>query len=264
MLGLLRKFYREETREASSFHKALTYSYYFVFGAVSFAVSRNVAKSLFRNYLKVGFIPMRITLKDGIVINHHLEDYTVFFEMLLYDEYDFKNLPPGSVVVDVDANIGLVSVLAEKRRGAKKVVSFEPCSDNFAFLKKNVEENSCKNIVLNKAAVADKTGTVKLFLHSSGTHSISGMKPGKHYETVDLTTLDASLAGVDGIDLLKIDVEDAELSVLQGAKETLKRTQRIAMEWTSMCSHEEILKILEDSGFDADVRKNIVFAVKHS
>ena len=259
---LLNRFYSRETKGSLLFHKTLTYGHYFVFNSLSLFLPRNFVKHIFRNYVRIGFLPMKVTLKDGIVINHHLEHYGPFFEVILSDEYMLRELRPNSVVVDVGANIGLVSILSSKRFGAKKVISYEPCSDNFRLLKKNVEENHCHNVFLNNVAVSDQEGQIKLHLHGPGTHSINEKRPAKHYETVRMTTLDKSLASERSIDFLKIDVEGAELAVLKGATKTLKKTRRLIMEWTTLCSHEKILEILKKNGFEVDVRDNLLYAKK--
>jgi len=201
-----------------------------------------------------------LTLKDSIIINHHLENYGQFLEIILKDVYKLKKLKKNSVVVDVGANIGLVSILAAKRFNAKKVISFEPCSDNFILLKKNIEVNDCKNIIINKFAISDKKGKTKLYLHGSGTHSL--VRKGKKFELVKQTTLDEVLKNEPVIDLLKIDVEGAELKVLKGANKTLEKTKKIAMELSRLCSHDEILQILKNKGFDVEINDNILIAYR--
>src|SRR3989338_6191414 len=184
----------------------------------------------------------------------------LFFEVLLNDEYRLKKLKHNSVIVDVGANIGLVSLLASKRFKAKKIISYEPCENNFKFLKKNIDENNCHNVILNKFAVSNKQGQIKLYLHGSATHSINTKKPGKNFEIVNMTTLDKSLKSEKNIDLLKIDVEGAELDVLKGATNTLKKTKQIILEWTNLCSHEEIIDILKKNKFEVEVKDNLVYA----
>ena len=164
--------------------------------------------------------------------------------------------------MDVGAHIGLVSVLAAKRFNAKKVISFEPCSNNFEFLKKNKEINNCQNILINKLALSNKEGETKLYLRGSGTHSIIEEYPGSGFEVVKLVTLDKALKEEVIIDLLKIDVEGAEVDVLKGAGETLKKTRKVVIEYSNL-TYGEVIDILKKNGFNLMVRKNIIIAERN-
>ena len=68
-LNLLWKFYRNETRGGLILHKFLTFSHYFIFNTLSKIMSRNLVKHIFRNYIRIGSIPLKLTLRDGIIIN---------------------------------------------------------------------------------------------------------------------------------------------------------------------------------------------------
>jgi FkbM family methyltransferase len=63
---------------------------------------------------------------------------------------------PGDIVVDIGANIGTVSLYAAKLCGAERVLSFEPFSDNYGRLCKNVEQNQLNNVTCVNQAVAGK------------------------------------------------------------------------------------------------------------
>ncbi|MEM4346983.1 MAG: FkbM family methyltransferase [Candidatus Altiarchaeota archaeon] len=202
-LKLLREFYKKETKGWLIFHKFMTLCYYLSFGIFSRILSRNVTKYIFR-YFKIGSLPLKIQLKDDICIYHPLDAYTIFFEVVLDDIYELKKLKRGSIVVDVGAHVGLVSVLSSKGFNAKKVISFEPCSNNFKLLKKNKEVNECKNIIIHNLAVSDRKGKVKLYLGGSETHSIIKKLPGNGFENIELITLNEALEKEPIIDLLKI------------------------------------------------------------
>jgi len=134
-------------------------------------------------------------------------------------------LKPGMTFVDIGANIGYYSILASKCVGENgKVFCFEPAPSNFSFLQKNIEANSAKNIVAIQKAVSDQKGTLHLFMdeHLSGGHQIfnSGIKS-KSVE-VETISVDEFFQNENSkIDLLKIDIEGAEMFALQGMKQTL-------------------------------------------
>ena len=83
--------------------------------------------------------------------------------------------------------------------------------------------NRLKNVTMVNTALADVEGSAKLYLKDSGKHSLVRVGPGEYIET-RLTTLDGLIEelGLDSIDILKIDVEGAEMEVLKGGENALK------------------------------------------
>ena len=132
-------------------------------------------------------------------------------------------LQPGMVVVDIGAHVGYFSLLAAEMVGSPGTVyAFEPEPNNHALLKKNIELNSYSNIQAIQKAVSNKCGSTQLFLSAldSGSHSIydAAARGVTGNSLVNTTTLDAFLEGEGwpNVDLVKIDVEGAELTVLEG------------------------------------------------
>ena len=141
----------------------------------------------------------------------------------------FKNkIKNGDIVVDIGANIGYFTLLMAKLVGNNgKTFSFEPEPKNFTILSKNVIINNYKNVVLEKKGVSDYNGTSKFFLSSenTGMHSLHKVdNKGKEID-IDVIKLDDYfiIEGlVDRISMIKIDVEGAELQVLNGMTKILK------------------------------------------
>lgn len=135
----------------------------------------------------------------------------------------FKDtVKPGMVVVDIGAHVGYYTLLAAKQVGPTgKVYAFEPEQDNHAILLKNIEVNGYNNIVATRMAVSNQQGISTLYVSGldSGRHSMyrHGL-PERGSASIETTTLDSFLAleGWPNIDLIKIDVEGAEVTVLDG------------------------------------------------
>jgi FkbM family methyltransferase len=139
-------------------------------------------------------------------------------------------LQPGMVFVDVGANIGYFSLLAAKLVGPDgKVYAFEPEPGNHGLLRKNIELNSYSNVQTIQKAVSDKSESTLLFLSAldTGSHSLYSEAARGKQESVEITTtsIDEFLEseGWPGIDLMKIDVEGAELGVLEGMGSLVER-----------------------------------------
>ena len=134
-------------------------------------------------------------------------------------------LNPGSVFVDVGANVGYFTLLASTL-GAR-VVAYEPTPSVFARLKENVALNGFEDAQLVNAAVMDKPGTLSLHISGDDPEANSLFGDDAQDNTpcvrVPAITLDDDLAarGIQHVDLLKIDAEGAEPFVLDGATRLL-------------------------------------------
>jgi FkbM family methyltransferase len=124
------------------------------------------------------------------------------------------------VCVDVGANVGVVT---EYLRGFSQVVhSLEPNLELFSCLAKRKDYNGWKNVVLHNVALADDCKRRKLYHdHTNLTgSSLVTVWDGKEEdnELVQCVTLERFMddVGLDRIDFLKVDIEDAEEIVLCG------------------------------------------------
>ena len=124
----------------------------------------------------------------------------------------------GMTVVDVGASIGYYTLLAAKRVGREGLVlAFEPDPYRFKALKENVEINAWKNVKVFQLAVSNKEEERKM---ESGESFV--IKSRKHVVTVKTVRLDTFLQTLQvDPDIIKIDVEGAELEVLMGMKDIL-------------------------------------------
>ncbi len=145
----------------------------------------------------------------------------------------------GDLIVDAGANMGWFTTLFAQLVGPTgRVVAFEPVLDTFARLKEHLGLNALGSIALPiRAALADRSGTAPMrpaVPGASGTAALAATPTQEATVEVPLTTLDAELVrlGLDGCEVLKIDVEGAERLVLRGAGRTLRgdRSPIIVME----------------------------------
>lgn len=129
---------------------------------------------------------------------------------------------PGSVVFDVGAHVGFYTLLASRLVGpGGAVVAFEPLPRNLRILRQHLEENGCDNASVFAAALAEAPGSVRF---RAGADSYGGSVSEGGEVKVEALALDDLLARrrLPPPDLIKIDVEGAELGVLRGARATLR------------------------------------------
>ncbi len=144
-----------------------------------------------------------------------------------YERYEtaimLTQLNINSVVVDVGANIGYYTLLMAKK--CKKVYAIEPDKKCFEILKKNVEENNLKNVVLINKAASNKKENRFLIKdeENQGNSRISEMRNEKIDTRIMTETLDNMLINEQYISLIKVDTQGFEPEVIKGAKKIIKR-----------------------------------------
>lgn len=139
----------------------------------------------------------------------------------------------GWTVLDVGANIGYYTLIFSKLVGETgKVFAFEPDPENFALLKRNVEENFCKNVVLVKKALSNITGKTKLFIdeENKGDHKTYDTRDGRKSIIVDSVSLDDFFINFKGkINFIKIDIQGGECLAFLGMKKLLSKQKNISI-----------------------------------
>lgn len=143
------------------------------------------------------------------------------------EEYDaFRAIvTPGSTVLDVGANVGAYTLLFAQWAGpAGRVIAFEPAPASIAGLRRQLRLNGLTGRVeVVQAAVSGSVGTASFACDgASGANALGPAPDAARTITVPTTTIDAFCAErAVRPDMIKIDVEGAELDVLRGARSTL-------------------------------------------
>lgn len=129
---------------------------------------------------------------------------------------------PGQVVYDIGANVGFYTLLASVLVGPTgRVLAFEPLPRNVDYLRTHMRLNHCDNVAVVMAAVSDTTGTARF--DGSGDSSMAHLAT-EGALAVETVTLDQMVftRGEPPPQVLKIDVEGAEVAVLQGGRQTIE------------------------------------------
>lgn len=155
---------------------------------------------------------------------------TVFF-----DEDEELPLPPsGAVVLDAGANIGLFTLFLIWKYGRARFARihlFEPNPDTFERLRRNLSANGLdETCQAHCLALSDTAGTV--YMEAPHGYSVLGMISDRGTVPVECKPLDVWRRehGSPAVDLLKVDVEGHEVSLLRGAPETLKAARHLYIE----------------------------------
>lgn len=138
----------------------------------------------------------------------------------------FKEIiKPGDVCLDIGANIGWFTTLFQKLVGEKgEVHAFEPVPPTFEKLKRNIKLNEPPaNVTANNLALGDVEKQIDLHIFPNLPHGHASISTFDQEDFVSysspMITLDAYLSAqkIDNVNLVKMDIEGAELMMLKGA-----------------------------------------------
>ena len=176
-----------------------------------------------------------------------------------------RGFDANDILVDIGANVGMYTIWAAKTRGVR-VFAFEPESQNFALLYRNIVLNRLFGLVTAYcAALSDEEGFSLLYLsdfqlgascHTFGEsldHNLADRRTGITQGCVS-TTLDNLVArgAVPVPHHIKIDVDGLEHKVLAGCRDTLRNSQvkSLLVEInTNLAQHRRLAEELADMGF---------------
>lgn len=143
-------------------------------------------------------------------------------------------MPTDAVVLDIGANIGIMTVHLARRVGRGHVHAFEPVPENFAVLGRVVRHYGLTNVSCHQVALGDAEGTLEMVMPTEGevrkqglsrvvTGDSSDPTSGERYEVPQRRLDDLEfLAGAD-VAGIKVDVEDYEQFVFAGGRELIER-----------------------------------------
>jgi len=143
----------------------------------------------------------------------------------------------GMTFVDAGAHVGQYSLLASELVGsAGRVIAFEPHPVLRQVLRRNVRRAGCTNVTVSPLALGRTSRRADFILHPAANFGASSLRadgatPHHPRASVKVTALDEYLdrVGMPKVDVVKLDVEGAELDVIEGACRTLIANPRIIL-----------------------------------
>jgi len=192
-------------------------------------IIRGTRKLLHINYTKILVTDNKYKfhvpddLRGFFVDGDYYEHNVIYFLDKIVKSYN------NPVLLDVGASCGYYSIRYSKF--CRQIFSFEPVTNTYKYLEKNIRINNIQNVTPMKIGLSDlnEEKTINLY-NNSANNSIFERKIPAGYqlkkigdETIVLRKLDELIeAGTVLVpDIIKVDVEGAELQFLNGAKKTI-------------------------------------------
>lgn len=234
---------------------------------------RKLSAALFRHYpLKHGVTTIR-DFDDDLAID--LDRASYISSAIYWGGYHslptvrfLRNfLQPEMTFADIGANIGEITLVAAKRLTLGKVLAFEPMPAIFALLSRNVALNNFACVTLHNIGLYDRDAERPLYSkrdHTHGTtnHGVSSLfstRADRQECSVPLLRFDdvAEASGLERLDIIKIDVEGAEMMVLRGAAASIRRFRPVMIVEISATNFQragysaaEFFQYLHSIGYD--------------
>lgn len=196
-------------------------------------------------------VEVRVDAADGRRLSIQIPRNETFRLKNIFEKHEYslpRGLPGAQVgtVVDVGANVGGFALYARGWNPEAQVLCFEPNPQVLDMLRSNVGSET--GIRVFPSALSDHDGEITLYQHprNTGETSVSGRISGARAVGVPVQRADTALkeAGVKQIDVLKIDTEGSEVSILEGLGDLLQRTAVAMLEYHSEADRRRIDELM--------------------
>ena len=156
-------------------------------------------------------------------------------------------------VLDCGAHVGLVSLWVKRQWPAARITAFEADPAIAAMLRNNVARNGAEDVEVVDAALWTHTGTVRFRAPGSDAGAIEQVAADTTGEAREVRAVRLRDWLSEPIDLLKVDIEGAELDVLEDSLDRLMLVRNVHLEIHDFDATRRLLPrclmLLESAGF---------------
>lgn len=165
-----------------------------------------------------------------------------FNEIFVEEFYKFISNKKSPVIFDCGANIGLSVLYFKRLYPESRIIAIEADPKIFSMLHENLQKNGVSDIVIINKALWENDKGVELI--SDGADGASIFLKGNSLKVPSIS-LSELLIGEDEIDMLKMDIEGAEIKVLSACHDKdLAKIKNIFIEFHSYKGQEQELATL--------------------
>jgi FkbM family methyltransferase len=218
------------------------------------AVKSVLQQSLgFRNYL------FAFSWYKVVFLRHDARE-SDFFQFL-------RLLPPEGTVLDIGANIGIMSVHLSRKLARGRVLAFEPMPENLDALRRILRHFDLRNVEVHACALGDHEGEVEMVMPLEGRAKLQGLSHIVHESITErnegirvkvplrtLDTMEELFRPDTHLTGIKMDVENSEAFVLAGGLKLLERWSPVLyIELWDNDNRRRCFELLHQLGYQAKV-----------
>lgn len=233
----------------------------------SFKVKITIFNTLTSLYLKSVFLQKKKEVSHSI-FGFKVTAYNfgtllfLFKEIFITRDYFFESETKSPKIIDCGANIGMSVLYFKFIFPNCSIIAFEPNPRAFYLLKKNIEQNNLKNVVIHNLALSDVKGEIDFFTGSDEQILLASTikeRGGTHEIKIETELLSNFLK--ESVDLIKMDIEGSETKVMKDLALSQKTavSHRYIIEYHHKINNEKsslssFLIPFEKAGFDYNIK----------
>jgi FkbM family methyltransferase len=195
--------------------------------------------------------PYRIAYGDAISVWPQWE------EIFLHETLAFETSAPQPRILDCGANVGIASLFFKRRYPRARVTAFEADPEIADICRRNLTANDAADVEVVAAAVWTSRGTTDFVCEGSDSGSVAslGVIAGK---TTRVPTIRLRDYLQEPVDLVKLDIEGAEVPVLEDCADALASVRAMTIDLHEFDPHHRqtgrIFDLLTAAGFTFELR----------
>jgi FkbM family methyltransferase len=196
-------------------------------------IKRKLDKYLVRRLLSRGGLVRKEVMGHDMVLDVATHGW-MLYHGIPYEpqttQYITNFVEEGKTVIDVGASNGYYTLLLARLVGPRGLVyAFEPLPRAFRVLRKNISINGYENVILENKAASEANGMARFYVSSRSYGRSSLCAQFEPMDIIEVETARLDSYSLKNVDLVKIDVEGAEVSVLRGMRQMRKENPNLKL-----------------------------------
>lgn len=179
-------------------------------------------------------------------------------EIFLRGSLDFHTDAPAPRILDCGANVGIASLYFKRRYPKARVTAFEADPSLAQICRRNLDANGAADVDVQAAAAWTTTGQIEFVAEGSDSGAIASLEPSVQGRRVAVPAVRFRDWLQETIDFVKLDIEGAELAVLEDCHDRLDVVRNLSIEVHEFDPARRItgtlFELLTDAGFVFDLK----------
>jgi FkbM family methyltransferase len=179
-------------------------------------------------------------------------------DMFMRGTLEFTAGDAAPRILDCGANVGIASLYFKRRYPLARITAFEADPNLAAMCRRNLQANGASDVDVQASAVWIENGRIEFIAEGSDSGVIAAVEPSVTGQRIAVPAVRLRDFLREPIDLLKLDIEGAELAVLQDCRNVLDQVRNMTIDLHEFDpAHRQtgdVFGLLTDAGFTFDVK----------